>query len=177
MISPLVHCGARMSMAGRMSRTGPALKSKGGPGPCTAPGPITGITSSSRFHPLHPLTAAWHCALADWRAQTGCCEAGTGSGRGGRGRRRHHYQPGNTAPPSRPPTPQTNQPPTALPIPDPRLLNQASELQGLTVCLEILTDLLSHRSGCRVVVGGSARWGLPAVTPAGSLCFYSPFAI
>ena len=63
-------------MAGRMSRTGPALKSKGGPGPCTTPGPITGITLSSHFHPL-PLTgwAAWHCALADWRAQTGCCEA------------------------------------------------------------------------------------------------------
>ena len=99
MISPLVDCGARMSMAGRMSRTGPALKSKGGPGPCTTPGPVTGITSSL-FHPLIPLLGwAWHCALAHWRAQTG---AETGSG-GGRGR-----QPGNSAPPpALPPLPST----------------------------------------------------------------------
>ena len=84
MISPLVNCGARMSIAGRMSRTGPALRMKGGPGPWTTPGPLTGITSS----PFHtPFTAhwplAWHCALADWRAQTGAAGSGTGSSGGG----------------------------------------------------------------------------------------------
>ena len=133
MISPLVNCGARMSMAGRMSRTGPELKSKGGPGPCTTPGPVTGITSSPAHYP-QPLTPwpAWHCALAHWRAQTGCCEAGTGSsGGGGLGGGRQEEQGRQHCTPSRPPTtPPTNRPQLSLYLhPKPGL----GDLQGLTV--------------------------------------------
>ena len=164
-----------MSMAGRMSRTGPELKSKGGPGPCTTPpGPVTGITSSPA-HP-QPLTPwpAWHCALAHWRAQTGCCEAGTGSsGGGGLGGGRQEEQGRQHCTPSRPPTtPPTNRPQLSLYLhPKPGL----GDLQGLTVSPNF------DRSAFPSILAKGGWWvagpggELPAVTPAGS--FYNPFAI